>query len=55
MNEYKVGVVEALLYSMHVIDTMTKEKALENLNSVLVTVNIGIVEDFARKTGGKLS
>lgn len=55
MNDYKKGVVEALLYSIHAITNMTPEKALENLNSALVTVNIGIVEDFAHKTGGKLS
>jgi len=55
MNDYKGGVIEALMYGIHVIENMTREKALENLKRALVTVNIGIVEDFARKTGGKLS
>jgi len=55
MNDYKGGVIESLMYGIHVIENMAREKALENLKRALVTVNIGIVEDFARKTGGKLS
>ena len=53
MNDYKTGVVEALLYSIYVIDNATKEEARKALMGTLINVNISIVEDFMEKLGDK--